>query len=154
MGLVVVRIALGVFFLFEGIDKIGWFADSDLLTETLKGWLSEAPSLSRTYLEDVAIPAAPVFARLVPLGELGFGIALLLGFRTRLAAVLAFLMVLNFHFASGALFRYSFLNQRVRPSRAGGTRGALRPLGPASLESGLSQTTYNPLLQEVRRVAS
>jgi hypothetical protein len=29
MGLVVVRIAMGVFLLFEGIGKIGWFADSD-----------------------------------------------------------------------------------------------------------------------------
>jgi uncharacterized membrane protein YphA (DoxX/SURF4 family) len=37
MGLVVVRIALGVFFLFEGIGKIGWLADSDRLTDTLKG---------------------------------------------------------------------------------------------------------------------
>jgi uncharacterized membrane protein YphA (DoxX/SURF4 family) len=44
MGLVVVRIALGVFFLFEGIGKIGWLADSDLLTDTLKGWLAEAPA--------------------------------------------------------------------------------------------------------------
>ena len=125
MGLVVVRIALGAFFLFEGIGKIGWFADSDLLTETLKGWLSEAPSLSRAYLENVAIPAAPVFARLVPLGELAAGIALLLGFRTRLAAVLALLMVLNFHFASGALFRYGFLTNAYALPVLGGLAGLL-----------------------------
>jgi beta-lactamase class A/uncharacterized membrane protein YphA (DoxX/SURF4 family) len=123
MGLVVVRIALGVFFLFEGIDKIGWFADSDLLTETLKGWLFEAPSLSRWYLENVAIPAAPLFARLVPLGELGSAVALLLGFRIRLAAVLAFLMVLNFHLASGALFRYGFLTNGYALPVLGGLAG-------------------------------
>ncbi len=123
MGLLVVRLALGVFFLFEGIGKIGWFADSDLLTETLKGWLSEAPSPSRWYLERVAIPAAPLFARLVPLGELGFGVALLLGFRIRLAALLAFLMVLNFHFASGALFRYAFLTNGYGLPVLGGLAG-------------------------------
>lgn len=123
MGLVVVRIALGVFFLFEGIDKIGWFADSQPLTETLRGWRSEAPAISRAYLDNVAIPAAPIFARLVPLGELGTGIALLLGFRTRLAAVLAFLMVLNFHFASGALFRYGFLTNGYALPVLGGLAG-------------------------------
>ncbi len=123
MGLVVVRIALGVFFLFEGIGKIGWFADSDLLEESLREWLAEAPSLSRAYLENVAIPAAPVFARLVPLGELGAGIAFLLGFRTRLAATLAFLMVLNFHFASGALFRYGFLTNGYALPVLGGLAG-------------------------------
>jgi len=123
MGLVVVRIALGVFFLFEGIGKIGWFTDSELLTGELKGWLSEGPSLSQWYLESVAIPAAPLFARLVPLGELAAGIALLLGFRTRLAAVLAFLMVLNFHFASGALFRYAFLTNGYALPVLGGLAG-------------------------------
>jgi len=123
MGLVVVRMALGVFFLFEGIGKIGWLADSGFLTGTLSGWLSEAPSLSRAYLENVAIPGAPVFARLVPLGELGAGLALFLGFRTRLAAVLAFLMVLSFHFASGALFRYAFLTNGYALPVLGGLSG-------------------------------
>ena len=123
MGLVVVRFALGVFFLFEGIGKIAWFASSDPLMASLKGWLEGAPSLSRWYLENVAIPGAFVFARLVPLGELGAGGALLLGFRTRVAAVLAFLMVLNFHFASGALFRYGFLTNGYALPVLGGLAG-------------------------------
>jgi uncharacterized membrane protein YphA (DoxX/SURF4 family) len=50
-----------------------------------------------------------VFARAVLLGELIGGTALILGVWTRLAATLPFLMVLNFHFASGLLFQYSYL---------------------------------------------
>jgi uncharacterized membrane protein YphA (DoxX/SURF4 family) len=123
MGLVTVRIALGVFFLFEGVSKIGWLANSDPLTETLTKWPFEAPALSRFYLETVAIPAAPLFARVVPLAEIAAGIALALGFRTRLAALLAFLMVLNFHFASGALFRYDFLTNGYGLPVLGGLAG-------------------------------
>ena len=37
------------------------------------------------------------------------GIALVLGVWPRLFAAIAFLMALNFHVASGVLFRYSFL---------------------------------------------
>lgn len=123
MGLVIVRIALGVFFLFEGISKIPWLTNGDLLTDTLTSWPFEAPALSRFYLETVAIPAAPLFARLVPLAELGTGICLLLGFRTRLVAILAFLMVLNFHFASGALFRFDFLTNGYALPVLGGLAG-------------------------------
>ena len=65
--------------------------------------------LSRWYLDTVAIPGAPVFARVVPIAELSAGAALILGFRVRLAAILTFLMVLNFHFASDLIFRYSYL---------------------------------------------
>ena len=50
-----------------------------------------------------------MFARLVPIGEMVGGAALLLGIWPRLAAAAAFLMVLNFHVASGAIFQYRFL---------------------------------------------
>jgi uncharacterized membrane protein YphA (DoxX/SURF4 family) len=110
-GLAVIRISLGVFFLFEGISKIGWFASSSILAGRFNGWLGDAAagSLSRWYLEHVAIPGTVVFARLVPLGELAAGVALIAGVWTRAAALLAFLMVLNIHVASGALFKYAFL---------------------------------------------
>jgi uncharacterized membrane protein YphA (DoxX/SURF4 family) len=49
------------------------------------------------------------FARLVPLGELSAGVALIAGFWTPLFAFVAFFMALNFQIASGAIFRYSFL---------------------------------------------
>jgi uncharacterized membrane protein YphA (DoxX/SURF4 family) len=105
----VLSIAMGVFFLFMGLDKIAWLGDPGRLTAQLRGWHDAAPAPSRWYLETVAIPGAPVFARLVPAGELAVGIALLAGIRVRLAAVAGLFMVLNFHFAMGVLLRYSYL---------------------------------------------
>ena len=109
MALAIIRISLGVFFIFEGLGKLAWLTDSGPLSAQLAGWLEKAAPLSRWYLQTVAVPGAPVFARLVALGELSCGIALVLGLWTRLAAALAFLMVLNFHIASGAIFTYRFL---------------------------------------------
>jgi uncharacterized membrane protein YphA (DoxX/SURF4 family) len=109
-GLAILRILLGVFFLAEGLAKLGWLLDSGPLMERLQGWLSGATPMSRWYLHTVAIPGAPLFARMVMLGQVSAGIALTIGFWTRLAATFAFLMVLNFHIASGAIFHWSFLN--------------------------------------------
>lgn len=108
-GLAVLRVLLGVFLLFEGINKWSWLLDHAPLTARLQEWLSTAFSANRWYITTVCLPWASVFARLVMLGELAAGLALIVGVWTRLAAVLAFLMVLNFHFASGALFQYRFL---------------------------------------------
>jgi uncharacterized membrane protein YphA (DoxX/SURF4 family) len=108
-GLRVLSMFLGVFFIFEGLGKIAWLTDSGPLAGALQGWLKEAVPTSRWYLETLAIPGVPMFARLVPLGELLGGSALLAGFWTRGAAFAAFLMVLNFHVASGAIFQYRFL---------------------------------------------
>jgi uncharacterized membrane protein YphA (DoxX/SURF4 family) len=108
-GLVVLRLALGVFMLFEGLGKLNWLFESGPLLEQLRSWLPEAWAANRWYLLHIAIPWAAVFARLVALGETACGVALLAGAYTRLAAALGFLMVLNFHFASGALFQYRFL---------------------------------------------
>ena len=110
-GLVIIRVCLGVFFLFEGLSKFGWFADAGVLNGRLAGWLADAQigSASRWYLEHVAMRGTAIFARVVPLAELAAGVALITGAWTRTAAILAFLMVLNFHVASGALFTYAFL---------------------------------------------
>lgn len=108
-GLVALRLCLGVFFLFEGIGKIGWLTDASPLTTRLTGFLQNANAWNRAYLETVCIPGAAVFARLVLFGELATGVSFLLGAYSRLAAIAAFLMVLNIHFASGAIFQYGFL---------------------------------------------
>ena len=108
-GLTALRLFLGVFFLFEGIGKIGWLMDPSPLTTQLTGYLQGANPWNRAYLEAVCLPGAAVFARLVLFGELATGVSLLLGPYTRYAAIAAFLMVLNIHFASGALFQYRFL---------------------------------------------
>lgn len=108
-GLRTLSILLGVFFLFEGIGKLAWLSDAGELSRQLQGWVKDSGPFSRWYLETFAIPGVPMFARLVVIGELATGAALAIGFWTRLAAILAFLMVLNFHVASGQLFQYSFV---------------------------------------------
>ena len=110
-GLAIIRMFLGVFFIFEGLSKYEWFASTSILAGQFHQWLQAAApgSLSRWYLEHLAMPGLPVFARLVPLGEFCSGIALLVGFWTPFFALVAFLVALNFHVASGAIFKFSFL---------------------------------------------
>ena len=108
-GLRVLSVLMGVFLVFMGLGKTAWFGDSGFLVAELEGWREFAPSMSRWYLETVAIPGAPVFARLVVLGELATGAALVIGFRIRPAATVALLMILNFHIAMGVIFTYGYL---------------------------------------------
>jgi uncharacterized membrane protein YphA (DoxX/SURF4 family) len=105
----IVSVALGVFLIFMGLDKIDWLMDSGFLTGRLQEWRDSARPLPRWYLENVALPGAPVFARVIPIAELVAGSALVLGLKVRLAATLALLMVLNFHFASDIIYRYDYL---------------------------------------------
>lgn len=109
-GLAVVRVSLGAFFIAAGLSKYEWFMDSSILAGRLAGWLAVAASGSsvRSYLEHFAIPGTVYLARLVPIGEFGCGVALLLGLRTPFAAFVAFLLALNFDFASGQLLRLDF----------------------------------------------
>jgi len=110
-GITILRICIGLFFIFEGLGKLRWFTDASILRDQLIGWLGAVPvsSWSHAYLQRVAIPGTAVFARLVPLGELTCGTALVLGAWPRFFALVAFVMALNFHVGSGALFHYSFL---------------------------------------------
>jgi len=100
---------LGLFLVFNALDKAAWLADSGILVERLREWFEDAPPSTRWYIETVAMPGVPLFARLVPVAELAAGTALVLGFWTRLAATVALLMVANVHFARGFIFDPEFL---------------------------------------------
>ena len=108
-GLRVLSVFMGAFLVSMGYGKLGWLTDSSILVAELRNWWGSAPALSRWYIDTVAIPGAPVFARLVLFGELASGAALLAGFRVRLAAGVALLMVLNFHATMGVLFQWAYL---------------------------------------------
>ena len=110
-GIVILRICIGIFFIFEGLGKIRWITDSSVLAGQFATWSQAAPpgSISQWYLHRVAIPGVTIFARVVPLGELLSGLAMVAGFWTPLFAFVAFFMALNFHVAGGTLFKYSFL---------------------------------------------
>ena len=110
-GIAILRICIGIFFIFEGLGKIRWLTDSSVLAGQFATWSQAAPagSIAHWYLQRVAIPGVTVFARLVPLGELVSGLALVAGFWTPLFAFVAFFMALNYQIASGIILKYSFL---------------------------------------------
>jgi uncharacterized membrane protein YphA (DoxX/SURF4 family) len=105
--LCILRVSLGIFMIAKGLDKLAWFAHPNILAVKLHAFMAKATPANRWYVA-LLIPGTAVFARLVPLGELGSGVALIVGRFTRLASVLALLMILNFHLATGALFRADF----------------------------------------------
>ncbi len=107
-ALLLLRVLLGVFMLFYGLDKASWLMDATPLATQLSSWLIDAPPASRWYLERV-IPGAPVFARAVPLGAMLGGLALALGLWTRMAALVCLVVVLSLQFGAGAMFRYAYL---------------------------------------------
>ena len=124
-GLAVVRICIGAFFIAEGLGKLRWFIDASILGGQLTGWMqSAAPgSIAHSYLERFAMPYVGVFARIVPLGELASGLALVLGIWTPVFAFIAFFMALNFQIASGAMFRLSFFSSGYGLPVLGSTLG-------------------------------
>ena len=107
-ALVLLRIALGLFMFFFGLERASWLLDATPVVTQLTSWLPDAPPVSRWYL-DRLIPGAPVFARLVPLGTMTSGIALVLGFWTRIAAGWSLVLVLSLQLGAGAMFRYAYL---------------------------------------------
>ena len=109
LGLRLMAAMVGVFFLSMGLNKVAWLADSSILMHKFDIFLKGAPPSTRWYIETIAMPGVPLFARIVPIAELSTAVALIVGFWTRLAAALALLMVLNFHFATGEIFSREFL---------------------------------------------
>lgn len=126
-GLVITRVCLGVFFLFHGINKYRWFVDSSILAEQFNGWLEFAApeSISRWYLDHIALPGLSIFARLVPIGEIMSGLALIVGFWTPVFAFISFFMVLNFAIAGDIIFRYSYLTNGYGLPVLGSTLGLI-----------------------------
>ena len=100
---------LGIFLIAMGLGKLDWAADSSLLENELRNWWGPAPAISKLYIDWFAMPLHPVLARLVLLGEVTTGLALVAGYRLRLAALAALFMILNFHFAMGLLFSSAYL---------------------------------------------
>jgi uncharacterized membrane protein YphA (DoxX/SURF4 family) len=107
-ALVLLRLFLGVFMFFFGLDKASWLLDATPLAAQLSSWLLDAPPASRWYLERI-IPGAPVFARVVPLAAMLGGMALAFGFWARIAAAVSLVVVLSLQLAAGSMFRYSYL---------------------------------------------
>jgi uncharacterized membrane protein YphA (DoxX/SURF4 family) len=122
-GLTILRILLGVFFLFHGLNNLPWLLDPSALSQQLAAWEQSvrAGSFSAQYLQRVAIPFAGVLARLVPVGQIAAGLAMIAGFWTALFAFITLVMLVNFYIASGAIFTYGFLTNPYGLPVLGGT---------------------------------
>ena len=107
--LALLRIAAGLSLLTSGLQKLAWFTSAAALEKTLAGWSQHpANEMVAKYLA-FATAHQGFFARLVVLGELGLGALLIIGFLTPLAALLAFMMVLQFQLAGGEIFSPAYL---------------------------------------------
>jgi uncharacterized membrane protein YphA (DoxX/SURF4 family) len=111
VGLLFVRIALGVFFIFEGWDKRPWMTNPGLLADILHKWADNGVPFAKWYIETWLLPGVSIFARLTFLGEVAAGLVLLVGFWTRRTAIITFLLVLNIQVAHSSIFQYGFLSK-------------------------------------------
>jgi thiosulfate dehydrogenase [quinone] large subunit len=104
-GLALVRLGLGLLFLVSAWDKTvkGWLATGEPLAQTLGAALPKAEAFYRPFLEGTVLPQAGLFARLVTLGEWAAGLSLALGLLTRLGALSAVWLLLNYLAMKGAL---------------------------------------------------
>lgn len=103
--LVLPRVFLGMIFLVSVYYKL--FTPSTV-TVQMDGFVghfgvARAYEWYRPFLKNVVMPHEAFFGELVVIGELYAGFGLLLGFTTRLAAVAAIAMLLNFMATKGAM---------------------------------------------------
>src|SRR5262249_22206866 len=96
---VLARIYLGITFLFSDHGN----AQPNELAGFLKYALKNGYGWYQNLLNAVVIPHASTFGTLVVVAEIYVGIALVLGFTTRVAASVAIFLFLNYMCAKGAL---------------------------------------------------
>jgi len=97
------RLLCGVILVIEGYQKLaaGWF-HGDALQSVVSSWLAAGKPYDFFLPVVHAAQAHPkIFGLLIALGELTVGLALVLGFATRAAALLGTLLLASIMFASG-----------------------------------------------------
>lgn len=96
---VLARVYLGISFLFSDHGN----ARPNELTGFLKFALRNGYGWYQNLLNSVVVPHSSTFGTLVLIAEIYVGIALVLGFTTRLATLVALFLLLNYMCAKGAL---------------------------------------------------
>jgi thiosulfate dehydrogenase [quinone] large subunit len=104
------RIAIGLFFLAQGLNKLEWYSSSEFLRTSLDRYAQSPPALTSFYQKHVAYPGIEAWSRMIPTGEMLIGVALIVGLLTQPTLIIAVLLVLNFHLANGNLFSSQFLS--------------------------------------------
>jgi uncharacterized membrane protein YphA (DoxX/SURF4 family) len=96
---VLARVYLGVSFLFSDHGN----ARPDELTRFLKYAMANGYSWYQSLLNALVVPHAATFGRLIVVAEIYVAVALILGVTTRIATCVAFLLLLNYMCAKGAV---------------------------------------------------
>jgi thiosulfate dehydrogenase [quinone] large subunit len=104
------RIAIGLFFLAQGLNKLEWYSSSEFLRTSLDRYAQSPPVLTSFYQQHVAYPGIEAWSRMIPTGEMLIGVALILGLLTQPTLIIAMMLVLNFHLANGNLFSTQFFS--------------------------------------------
>ena len=96
---VLARVYLGISFFFSDHGN----AQPNEAARFLKFALKNGYSWYQNLLKSAVVPHAATFAKLVVIGEIYIGIALVLGLTTRFATALALFLLLNYMCAKGAV---------------------------------------------------
>src|SRR4051812_1250675 len=107
-GMAIMRIGFGLYFWTQAYSKLtaGWLESPKTLLESQIGPAVQrgtAESFFRPFLENVVQPNAPLFAQLVPLGEVLVAALLILGLLTRVGCIGGGFLVLNYMTMKGFL---------------------------------------------------
>ena len=109
------RMFLGAKFLHHGIEKWGWMGTAALKQQLLAWTTGDAPAAYATYipfLNKYILPHANVYSYAIVIGELLIGGLLLLGLTSRLAALVALFMSVNYALATwNAGFEWQAVNE-------------------------------------------
>jgi uncharacterized membrane protein YphA (DoxX/SURF4 family) len=97
--LVLTRLYLAATFL---LSDHGNGAPGEML-QLITMWSGTARLWYRPFLSNIVLPHLGLFTNLVLIGEIYVGIAMLLGFTTRLAAMVSIFMLLNYWFAKSSV---------------------------------------------------
>jgi thiosulfate dehydrogenase [quinone] large subunit len=100
------RVFMGAFFLYEASNQLakGWIGGDGLrnmIASALRD--NSIPGPYRSFLENVVIEHDKLFTLLVIPGEIAVGLALVLGIVTRLSALVALSMNINFAIMNGVV---------------------------------------------------
>ena len=104
------RIAVGIFFLSQGLTKLEWLSSSEFLKTNLERFAVNANPVTLWYHHYIAQPGIEAWTRLIPTGEILLGVSLILGLMTRTSLIAALALVVNYHIVNGKIFSLQFFS--------------------------------------------
>ena len=109
--LAILRLYTGAFWLMHGIPKFtqseSFMPPTGMMQTFVNNAVANTHGPYQTFLTNVVLPNASIFAELVRVGEVVTGCLLLLGFFTRTGAVIGMVLTLNYLTAKGGMTHLS-----------------------------------------------